>query len=31
MTQGDVAWYSGHGRYGTGPDFDQQLHRVPPL
>jgi hypothetical protein len=23
MTQGDAAWYSGHGRYGTGPDFDQ--------
>jgi hypothetical protein len=22
MTQGDVAYYSGHGRYGSGPDFD---------
>ncbi len=25
MTQGDAAWYSGHGRYGTGPDFDQNF------
>jgi hypothetical protein len=22
MTQGDVAYYAGHGRYGSGPDFD---------
>ena len=22
MTQGDVAYYMGHGRYGSGPDFD---------
>lgn len=22
MAQGDVAYYSGHGRYGSGPDFD---------
>jgi hypothetical protein len=22
MTRGDVAYYSGHGRYGSGPDFD---------
>jgi hypothetical protein len=25
MTQGDAAWYSGHGRYGTGPDFDRNF------
>jgi hypothetical protein len=23
MIHGDAAWYSGHGRYGTGPDFDR--------
>ena len=22
---GDAAWYSGHGRYGTGPDFDRNF------
>jgi hypothetical protein len=25
MAHGDAAWYSGHGRYGTGPDFDQNF------
>jgi hypothetical protein len=25
MTQGDVAYYTGHGRYGTGPDFDRNF------
>jgi len=25
MTAGDAAWYSGHGRYGTGPDFDRNF------
>ncbi len=25
MTQGDAVWYSGHGRYGTGPDFDRNF------
>jgi hypothetical protein len=28
MTQGDVAYYSGHGRYGTGPDFDPNFGRI---
>ena len=25
MTQGDAAYYSGHGRYGSGPDFDRNF------
>ncbi len=25
MATGDAAWYSGHGRYGTGPDFDRNF------
>ena len=25
MAQSDIAYYSGHGRYGTGPDFDRNL------
>lgn len=25
FTQGDVAYYSGHGRYGSGPDFDRNF------
>ena len=25
MAVGDAAWYSGHGRYGTGPDFDRNF------
>ena len=25
MSQGDAVWYSGHGRYGTGPDFDRNF------
>ena len=25
MTVGDAVWYSGHGRYGTGPDFDRNF------
>jgi hypothetical protein len=25
MAAGDAAWYSGHGRYGTGPDFDRNF------
>lgn len=25
MAQGDVAYYSGHGRYGSGPDFDRNF------
>ncbi|MGH3768747.1 MAG: hypothetical protein ACRDS0_15205 [Pseudonocardiaceae bacterium] len=25
MTEGDVAYYSGHGRYGSGPDFDRNF------
>jgi hypothetical protein len=25
MTQGDVAYYTGHGRYGSGPDFDRNF------
>jgi hypothetical protein len=25
MTQGDAAHYSGHGRYGSGPDFDRNF------
>ena len=25
MTQSDVAYYSGHGRYGSGPDFDRNF------
>jgi hypothetical protein len=25
MTAGDATWYSGHGRYGTGPDFDRNF------
>jgi hypothetical protein len=28
MTRGDVAWYSGHGRFGSGPDFDQDFVAV---
>ena len=28
MTHGDVAWYSGHGRFGSGPDFDQDFVAV---
>ena len=27
MTQGDVAYYTGHGRYGSGPDFDRNFLR----
>jgi len=27
MTQGDVSYYSGHGRYGSGPDFDRNFAR----
>jgi hypothetical protein len=27
MTQGDVAYYTGHGRYGSGPDFDRNFAR----
>jgi hypothetical protein len=25
MTRGDAAFYTGHGRYGTGPDFDRNF------
>jgi len=25
MVQSDVAYYTGHGRYGTGPDFDRNF------
>ena len=25
MAVGDAVWYSGHGRYGTGPDFDRNF------
>ena len=25
MTAGDAAYYSGHGRYGSGPDFDRNF------
>jgi hypothetical protein len=25
MAQGDAAYYSGHGRYGSGPDFDRNF------
>lgn len=25
MTSGDAAFYTGHGRYGTGPDFDRNF------
>jgi hypothetical protein len=25
MTQSDIAYYSGHGRYGSGPDFDRNF------
>jgi hypothetical protein len=25
MASGDATWYSGHGRYGTGPDFDRNF------
>ena len=25
MTHGDVSYYVGHGRYGTGPDFDRNF------
>jgi hypothetical protein len=25
MVQSDVAYYSGHGRYGSGPDFDRNM------
>jgi hypothetical protein len=25
MTRGDLAFYTGHGRYGTGPDFDRNF------
>ena len=25
MVQSDVAFYSGHGRYGSGPDFDRNF------
>ena len=25
MTQGDAAYYSGHGRYGSGLDFDRNF------
>jgi hypothetical protein len=25
MSQSDVAYYSGHGRYGSGPDFDRNM------
>jgi hypothetical protein len=28
MTQGDVSYYSGHGRYGTGPDFDPNFGKI---
>ena len=28
MTEGDVAYYSGHGRYGTGPDFDPNFGKI---
>src|SRR5262249_4451008 len=28
MARGDVAWYSGHGRFGSGPDFDQDFVAV---
>ena len=28
MAQGDVAYYSGHGRYGTGPDFDPNFGKI---
>ena len=28
MTDGDVAYYSGHGRYGTGPDFDPNFGKI---
>jgi hypothetical protein len=28
MTEGDVAYYSGHGRYGTGPDFDRNFGKI---
>jgi hypothetical protein len=28
MTEGDVSYYSGHGRYGTGPDFDPNFGKI---
>ena len=28
MAQGDVTYYSGHGRYGTGPDFDPNFGKI---
>ncbi len=28
MVQSDVTYYSGHGRYGSGPDFDRNLSFV---
>ena len=28
MAQGDVSYYSGHGRYGTGPDFDPNFGKI---
>ena len=28
MAQGDAAYYSGHGRYGTGPDFDANFGKI---